>query len=200
MLKNNSVINKRIDGLINDVNEYNKKNRKLFNDFVSKTKEDIKKINENSVEFENKLIKFNEELIKLQRENNELKNELSHKKAGRKKRTINEVLEKDESSLKKVKVNGNNHDDDEKDFYYVRLCATCKNDDDCRVKGLSADFVFKNQKLYDIYDENYFDELYEKFNDYLKDNGYEQWYVDDTIEPERGLKKEEAINPIKINE
>ena len=81
--------------------------------------------------------------------------------------------------------------------YYVRLMATCQNEDDDE-NCISADFCFLSEELYTEYADSLFDCLIEDFNSWLSNNGHEGWYVDDVIETERELCETEAMKPIMI--
>lgn len=82
---------------------------------------------------------------------------------------------------------------------YVVLSSMCVNEEDDE-KCIEAHFRFANQKIFDDHDGTLFDEIIEPFNEWLNNNGYEGWCVDDEICTDRIVSADEAINPYLIAE
>ncbi len=86
------------------------------------------------------------------------------------------------------------------DSMYVILCAICQNEETGNSKCLSAHFKFENEEQYDMKEGDLFDTLGDAFNDWLAQNGYEDWCIDDAIETEKFITREEAVNPIIVTD
>nr|QBK87501.1 MAG: uncharacterized protein LCMAC201_04110 [Marseillevirus LCMAC201] len=78
--------------------------------------------------------------------------------------------------------------------------SICEHECSGKSKALSADFEFASEETYDIYEGDSYDDLGDKFNDWLQMNGFGGWYIDDVIECEKELTSDKAVNPVKIPE
>jgi len=81
---------------------------------------------------------------------------------------------------------------------YVVLIAECLNTATGEEKALSAHFKFANEELWNLYNDHQFDSLIEEFNQWLADNGYKDWDVDDVIETDHFINATDAINPVVV--
>nr|QBK86653.1 MAG: uncharacterized protein LCMAC102_04490 [Marseillevirus LCMAC102] len=84
------------------------------------------------------------------------------------------------------------------DGYYVMLCTTCEHDKTNKQKCLSVPFKFRDEEQWDSYSDDGFDNLYEEFNEWLQDNGYEGWHADDSLETEEIITPAKAKNPVIV--
>ena len=84
--------------------------------------------------------------------------------------------------------------------YYVLLMAECLNENTAEEKVIEVPFKFASKKLWEYHSDDYFDDIAEQFNEWLQNNGYRGWYMDDAIETVKSINSKDAISPCEVLE